>query len=233
MTDFIFKKKNNNNLGDLEFLGDFDGLYSFDPDPWGQSGLNNKKSMSTFYTISREILCNRISEIHKSTYYTDRKYMICEIGSGTGFLTNMLKQSVPSAHTCGVDISKIAVKKARINFPDIKFYQHDILSEGLKEKFNIVILSNLLWYVIHDLDNLIVNVVDSVKKNNKESFLVLQNALFKNHQNYGSNLISSIGTMTDVFTKRLSSKVQIQSVTSELHCSPLMEHDFGLIIFKF
>jgi SAM-dependent methyltransferase len=232
MTEFVFRKKKSNG-GELEFLGDFEGLYRSEEDPWGQSGGGADLLMNEFYKRSREILCNRIAEIHRSIDAQSQRLNLCEIGSGTGFLTSMLKKTLPSANICGVDVSKTAIDKAKLQFPSIEFYCHDILiGGGLGAKFDTVILSNLLWYVIHDLDNLIANVVKSIKKNNQESFLVVQNALFKNDQCYGSDVISTIGSMTDMFIKKLSNKVEILTVSSELHRSPDMCHDFGLVIIK-
>ena len=231
MTEFVFKKKKADE-GELEFLGDFEGLYRADADPWGQSGDGDNLPMNEFYKISRKVLCNRIADIFSATYIPDQKPNICEIGSGAGFLTIMLKEAVPSAHICGIDISETAIAKSKSQFPGIEFRCHNILGGGLGAKYDVLILSNILWYVIHDLENLTVNIVDSLKKNGGESFLVVQNALFKNEQSYGADVISSIGSMTDVFIKCLSGKVEILMVSSELHRSSDMHHDFGLVIFK-
>lgn len=229
MTEFVFKKSCE---GELEFLGDFEGLYRSETDPWGQSGGGDNQPMNEFYKRSRGILCDRISALHSSIDSPDQKLGICEVGAGTGFLTNMLKQALPSAYTCGVDISETAVAKAKHQFPDIEFYCHNILATGLGSKYDILILSNILWYVIHDLVSLTANVVDSLNMNNRESYLVVQNALFKNGQSYGADVVSTIGSMTDLFINHLSDKVEILAANSELHRSSDMHHDFGLVIIK-
>jgi SAM-dependent methyltransferase len=229
MTGFVFKTSDS---GKLEFHGDFEGLYRSDTDPWGQSGGGDNALMNEFYRRSRDILCDRISSIHNLIKGQDQQLSICEVGAGTGFFANMLKQTVPDALVCGVDISETAITKARRLFPGIEFDCGDILAAGLNKRHDIFILSNLLWYVIHDLPNLISNVVSSLKVERRVSYLVVQNALFKNGQSYGAEVVSTIGSMTDLFVEHLSDKVEIVSVNSELHRANEMHHDFGLVVIE-
>lgn len=46
--EFVFKR---NKKGKLCFVGDFEGFYKNDPDPWGQKG--SEKRLSDYYAYSR------------------------------------------------------------------------------------------------------------------------------------------------------------------------------------
>lgn len=227
MVDFIFKK---NSLGNLEFKGDFNSLYLDDIDPWGQSGDDSNHSMSFFYNRSREILCQNIKMICNQECNNELK--ICEVGSGIGYVTKKLSDELPENLIVGVDISDIAITKAREKFPSLNFETHNILHRKLNNKFNVIILSNIIWYVIHDFNNLINNVLESMDKNNNR-YLVIHNALFKKNQIYATDIVSTIGDMLNLFMKALEEKVIIQKVNSDFIRHKDMEHDFGLISIKF
>ena len=78
MSQHIFKKGEKNQLN---FVGDFESLYSDTDDPWGQSGKSNDEPMNQFYAppqgVSRDLRC---CQKHINS--------IIEIGCGTGELQN-------------------------------------------------------------------------------------------------------------------------------------------------
>lgn len=63
----------------------------------------------------------------------------CGIGSGTNIIGKLLNKNVT-----GLDISKVAIKKAKEMFPDYKF-----VSEELNKKFDVIINSNCLEHINH------------------------------------------------------------------------------------
>ena len=134
----------------------------------------------------------------------------------------------------GCDISKTAIKNAKKRFEDIEFIHHDILAGPLPQKFNFIILSNILWYVIHDFEILIKNSLGSLKRNEK-SFLVIQNALFKSDQKYFREIVNSIGTLTDLFVNPMRQISKIRgnlSVNTAFVSKDEMKHDFGIVLIE-
>ena len=96
--EFVFREDRE---GKLQFVGDFDGLYACDIDPWEQSAdgdLNYKK----YYDFSRVRLASAIKGI-------ENKKTVLEIGCGAGFALNFLANNLPSLSLSGVDISSIAI----------------------------------------------------------------------------------------------------------------------------
>ena len=139
MSDKVFKK---NKDGSLDFVGDFESLYCSDSDPWDQSSPDGSL-MTSFYNLSRT---ETIQFISKSC---SADSVICEIGCGTGYLTNQLFNAFPDGTIHGCDISKTAVEIAKRNFSHISFFEHNILEKQLPNKVDVIILSNILWYIIH------------------------------------------------------------------------------------
>ena len=178
MTDYIFDQSPNG----IKFIGDFESFYQNENDPWEQSASQNKgktNEMANFYEISRQKLLDFLGS------HINNNDSICECGCGIGHVTNSLVMKFNDQEVSGCDISKTAIEKASQNFQNIDFFQHDILSGPLPQKYNVLILSNILWYVIHDFENLIMNSLSSLNRE-RASFLVVQNALFKLHMRLGS-----------------------------------------------
>ncbi len=227
MTDYIFQESSNG----IKFIGDFESFYQNENDPWEQSALHNKggsDGMANFYEISRQELLDFLGS------HINNNDSICECGCGIGHVTNSLVMRFNDQEVSGCDISKTAIEKAIQNFQNIDLFQHDILSGPLPQKYNVLILSNILWYVIHDFENLIMNSLSSLNRE-RASFLVVQNALFKSEQKYFRDIVNSIGTMTDLFVKRLLNLPTISSdfeISTKFIRKDEMNHDFGILLIK-
>ena len=227
MTDYIFQESSNG----IKFIGDFESFYQNENDPWEQSALQNKggsNGMANFYEISRQELLDFLGS------HINNNDSICECGCGIGHVTNSLVMRFNDQEVSGCDISKTAIEKATQNFQNIDLFQHDILSGPLPQKYNVLILSNILWYVIHDFENLIMNSLSSLNRE-RASFLVVQNALFKSEQKYFRDIVNSIGTMTDLFVKRLLNLPTISSdfeISTKFIRKDEMNHDFGILLIK-
>ena len=109
--EFIFQEGRD---GKLQFVGDFDGLYASDIDPWGQSAkgdLNYKK----YYEFSRARLARAIKSI-------ENKKAVLEIGCGMGFGLNFLADTLSGSSLSGVDISARAIEQARKKISQAQLY---------------------------------------------------------------------------------------------------------------
>lgn len=225
--EYIFKESE----GKFKFCGDFESLYQNIEDPWLQSAskkTNGEVGMVNFYNISRKMLTNFLSG------YVKDEDSICDCGCGNGHLTKSLQMEFHKQTVSGCDISKTAIKNAKKSFEDIEFIHHDILSGPLPQKFNFIILSNILWYVIHDFEILIKNSLGSLKRSEK-SFLVIQNALFKSDQKYFREIVNSIGTLTDLFVNPMRQISKIGgnlAVNTAFFSKDEMKHDFGIVLIE-
>jgi len=224
MNDRVFKKTPD---GNLSFVGDFENLYLEMEDPWGQTLNGHDQAMNEFYRLSRKTWFKTIANI------ASEDSIICELGCGLGHSTKQLKDVVRCGRILGVDISETAIHKARKYSPDLEFYQENILVAPLKVKSDILILSNMLWYVLHDLESLKNNLLASFRDSPGRRTLVVQNALFKSDQKYGNHLVSSIGTMVDLVYNLFSDVKGELSCKSEFYKFSEAKHDFGLVLIGF
>jgi len=174
--EFIFKKNN----GKLEFVGNFEALYQFDENPWGQSGDSDR--LAKLYKISRDNLVKNITDLPDIN-------TICEIGCGLGYVTELLNSKLINIKVDGVDISKTAIAKAKNLFPNIDFFLGDITKPdfSLRQNYDIIILNQILWYILQDLKNVFANVD---KLLNGNGYIIIS-TLFLKEQNYGVEIIGS------------------------------------------
>jgi SAM-dependent methyltransferase len=195
MSDFIFSKDNNNKLS---YVGDFEGLYLNDPDPWGQSARER-----TEYVTSRATQVALLQSFSKSGDLLD-------VGCGLGYTTADLSKFFS---VTGLDISLSAIKKARKNFPAISFVQGDIRlplsSLGL---YDVVVLNQILWYILKDFRS-VLNVVKSML--NKNGNVVISNFIFdKNEQQWGTEEFHGHAEITSFISRMaLETKFSIEAFT--------------------
>jgi SAM-dependent methyltransferase len=143
--DYVFK--------DGQFVGKFEEMYRKSTDiPWHQD--------ETSYAIFTDIDIAILKHFQSKRKFKD----ICEVGCGYGYVSNRIKKELSVNNTMirvtGLDISKTAIETARETFPDTNFIVCDILRDNLsklRRKFNVVILKELLWYVLNDLDVYFIN----------------------------------------------------------------------------
>ncbi len=197
MTDFIFKDNN----GTLEFIGDFDGFYNSCPDPWGQLDSNDAK-MKKYYEYSRSSLLKYI----KLLEYDIKS--ITEYGCGLGYVTSLISKSVSeNIKIEGVDISSIAIKKAieinneaRVEFRSSSLVD-DILN--LKNKKDLIILNQLLWYLVDDIDIIKGNIFNLINEN---KYLIICNA-FPRNQRYALETINGFIGAFNLFASFTNFKI--------------------------
>ena len=141
--DFIFKESDRG----LSFVGDFDGLYSYVDDPWGQSGRDR-----CMYTMSRKAQLEFLRRQQSAEHLIG-----LDVGCGLGYTTHLYSSVMPFS---GCDISNIAIQKARAKFPDLDFHLWDVRTSPRADrqaKYSVVILNQLLWYVIDDFSKVLDN----------------------------------------------------------------------------
>jgi 2-polyprenyl-3-methyl-5-hydroxy-6-metoxy-1,4-benzoquinol methylase len=163
-----------------KLIGDFEGLYRSFKDPFTQS----KKEK--FETSKAAIInyCNLLQEKQK------KKLITLEIGCGFGQLTEKLAKLGFKAF--GTDISETAIKKAKArsqknqkNFFTSKFSNYSLYT---KINPDIIILSEITWYVLPELKSFI----KFIKKKFKNKYLIHSLAIYyPGQQKYGKEYFTN------------------------------------------
>lgn len=170
--EYVFKTVNNK----LTFIGDFEAFYKNEKDPWGQSGKD--KRLKKYYNYSRNNLLNCINNLKNVSN-------IVEIGCGNGHVSNII-QSNTNLKVTGIDISQTAIHNAKKLYPKCKFITNNVCNSlTTHKKYNIVLLSELLWYILEDL-NIVFDNINKMLKNN--GYVIFEQGFLKD-QKYGKNII--------------------------------------------
>lgn len=194
----IFETKEN---GKIKFVGDFDAFYRDNDDAWQQSGEHG--SMGEFYRLSRICLNSLILNSIETQLVSKKCSLdIAEVGCGTGYSTKLLNEFFSDSTVYGLDISELAINKAKNNFPEIYFDKHDILLAPTKRKFDVIILSNLIWYVLHSFDDLLEHSVRSL--NSDGGLVIFHNSFFKTGQKYAVDKVQEIEDVLKLCQTKLS-----------------------------
>lgn len=114
---------------------------------------------------------NRFHDIKLSKIFLDYKApykSLIEVGCGYGYFLNEISSivSIPK-NAIGIDISKTAISKARLLFPQFTFCQGDITKQNFKNKFrataDLVVIRGFFWYVYDKMDIVPKNIRDLVQ----------------------------------------------------------------------
>lgn len=219
--DYVFKTGRD---GKLSFVGDFEGLYKNETDPWGQKGLDAR--LKDYYAFSR---ANLVSAVNYLVDISEKHMDVLEIGCGFGYVTSELQKGLSGkGKITGMDISRTAVTKAKSLFPDLEFVTGDICSKGLKAggKFDVVIMSQILWYILEKLPHVFENIDNLLKK---DGYLVFVNAFLK-EQKYGKNIIDGFDGLARHVLVNYHGKYRL--IKAQIDYSGRFLHDDGILIFK-
>jgi SAM-dependent methyltransferase len=214
--DFVFKEKN----GGLEFIGDFNSLYKYIDDPWYQS-CQTKEPIKHYYKFSRDRLITQLKNINPKT--------VLEIGCGLGYVSENIQSSL-NCDVLGMDVSEVAISRATDNFPNLIFKQGDIKSENfiVEKKFDLVILSQLLWYVLDSISNVFENCFSLLKSNGK---VVITQAFLTSEQIYGADICDGFDGLID-YLNRVDINNMFQIEYENYDDSNSYVHNDGLIILR-
>ena len=216
--EFIFRERQD---GQLEFIGDFNGLYGTHEDPWAQSG-NNLGWQQAYYDFS---LGKIITAMNKIT----SKNNVLEIGCGIGFVVDFLAKNLPGSTINGMDISSVAIARAHNKFPAYHFTIGDVGSKKLnvQKKYNIIIFNQLLWYILKDLKNEISNAHHLLTFGG--SLLVSQSFL-RNKQRYGGDIVEGCNGFLNFMATHHSDIFSMENMQYDQ--SDIYHHHDGLLVYK-
>ena len=124
-------------IKDGKLVGEFEAMYKDFENPWDQSFRED--------AVLSKRLVEKILEIGDF----EKPY---EIGCGLGFFVEKMRIICGSGG--GIDISKTAIEKAKLKFPNCHFDCGDILEveKILKFKPDCIFMDEVTWYVLEKLD---------------------------------------------------------------------------------
>lgn len=213
--DYIFKKNNDT----LELVGDFEGFYQNHEDPWDQN--SNDSDMSGYYNFSRQRLINCIKSLNKNK-------TVVEVGCGLGIVTSILQENLNTSEVSGIDISQTAIQKAKRKYTNISFSVGDVASTSFKydKTVDVIILNQMLWYILKDLDTVVDNVYKTL---NNEAYLIISTA-FLNEQNYGRDIIDGFDGLLEFCNNKINNRFQL--IYSDIDESKTYDYNDGIVCLK-
>ena len=168
-------------IKDGRFIGKFEEMYQSCDNPWNQTN-DVVQSYQKMASLSSIIRINPKS--------------VLEVGCGLGYYTGFLAKMFPNIQFEGMDISETAVVKARQNFPDVKFTVGNIAKFLPPPEYDIIIFSEILWYILDDLDGIIRNM----KKIFRGRHLLINQSFYEEgKQKYGKEYFTSPEEMVEYF----------------------------------
>lgn len=199
----------------LVFVGDFDGLYRNEDDPWDQSGETGE--MARYYEFSRNRLMRALGK------YVPGDSMVMEIGCGHGYLSEQIKEH---CNVLGVDVSEEAVGKARSLHPGIPFVQSDVtrMSFSPSGKFSAVIIAQCWWYLLDRIDMALSNCIRCLKPG---GVLILTQAFVKD-QLFGAEIADGFPGALDLLSRRKD----LALVEALYDDTDTLKHNDGLIVLR-
>ena len=180
--DFVIK--------DGKLVGDFEGLYKNFEDPWHQSRedhlFDTRRALALLWSkhLRREFGCNRV----------------IELGCGFGYLTENLREE--EFYSLGTDISPTAIDKAREINPQATFEVAGLSDFHQIIDFNpdILLMAELTWYVLDELDVFISNLKAYSEQRNKPTYLIhILTTYAPGVQKYGKEKFTNLEEIKNYF----------------------------------
>ena len=219
--EYIFKKVKGDQLA---FVGDFEGFYKNEDDPWGQKGGDAR--LNEYYQYSRHHLLETLRTLTSPKVKTD----ILEVGCGLGYVADFLNKGLAGdqAAVTGMDISQTAVAKAKKVFPHLNFVAADIGEVNLSHKasYDMIIMSQILWYILEKLPQIFKNFERLIRPG---GHLIFINA-FLREQKYGRDIVDGFDGLVRYIQKHHFDQYRI--VKAQVDYSGRFIHDDGILVIK-
>lgn len=165
-------------IKDGKFIGQFEEMYKKFDDPWHQLEAVDH-SYSRFHTVLSLRKLNAVS--------------VLEAGCGLGVFTNYISAALPKMRIVGMDISREAIKKARCSYPTLQFMVGDLreIDKLGLGAFDVIILSEIMWYILQDLDK----IIEKLKKSFSGKHIIVNQTFYKGGQAYGKEYFTNLDEM--------------------------------------
>ena len=193
-------------IKDGKFVGKFEEMYQKFSDPWNllkKNKLDNNLNYKIIYYY-----CNQLKQKMKLT--------TLEIGCGFPQISNQLHKSGFKVY--GTDISETVIRKSKKKYSKLKnnLFVSNFLNFSLYEKLNpdIIILSDITWYILPELKQFI----KWYRGLKKEVHLIHSLAVYgKNKQKYGKKYFYDLESIKSFFKLKYLSSGYIENIGKDKH----------------
>jgi predicted TPR repeat methyltransferase len=193
-------------IKDGKFVGKFEEMYQNFSDPWN---LLKKNKLNT--NLNYKIIYNYCNQLKKK-----KKLTTLEIGCGYPQISNQLHKNGFKVY--GTDISETVIGKSKKKYPKLKnnLFVSNFLNFSLYEKLNpdIIILSDITWYILPELKKFIL----FFKSLNKKVYLIHSLTVYgKNKQKYGNEYFYDLNSIKLFFKLKYLSSGYIENIDGDKH----------------
>jgi len=219
--EFVFRELPNQS--ELELVGDFEGLYKAEEDPWNQSGNAGADELRQYYNSSR----TRMIAALRKRYGRVNAWGL-EIGCGHGHVVDHVANVLENQHWEGMDISPTAIERASKVYPHYKFHVGDITQYGVDTgvRYDIIVLGQLLWYIMHRMDIVVENCYNMLVPG---GVLVVSQAFLTKPQRYGASIADGFSGTVKLL---LNYEPNMHLVDAHFERAYGMAHHDGLIMLQ-
>jgi len=162
------------NTENMTFRGEFEAMYRDIEDPWSCANLVDSLNNRLFLEI----------------LFHEREFeRILDVGCGLGTFTQRVKERQPGARVSACDISATAVRKAIVAYPEIDFFVLDILKEEISGQYDLVILSEVLWYILENVGEVFAKIHNALRPHG----ILAIHQYFPDEQRFGVEIIHGAG----------------------------------------
>jgi SAM-dependent methyltransferase len=177
-------------IKDGKLVGNWDGAYSSSPDPWNQSAVEHVQD-------SRRVIAKSWVQRLRGSF--ENQTRVIEVGCGFGHLTHGI--SVGGACSLGIDISRIAIDRARSIYPNDNFQVGGFDDWHIYDDFkpDIFILSEITWYVLNELPAWLNNLHQYSFRERPTYLIHLLATYPKGVQKYGLEYFSDLKSILNYF----------------------------------
>ncbi|EFA74437.1 Probable Methyltransferase [Raphidiopsis brookii D9] len=140
----------------------FEEMYQDIDDPWGCAAHCNSLDNQIFRLML-------IENFNKISFNSPKK--VLDIGCGTGDATyqvfSILSMGGNLIEMIGIDVSLTAIQKATQKYPSIKFQNKNIMYDEIESCFDLILLSEVIWYILDDINGVFQKVLRSLNPGGK------------------------------------------------------------------
>jgi SAM-dependent methyltransferase len=158
----------------MTFRGQFEEMYTDIADPWNCSKASNSLDNRLFFEI---------------LFYEHKYRKILDVGCGLGNTTYEYFCRNGGGYVEGYDVSPTAVLRANNAFPEVKFFVKNILTDKIEKKYDLIILSEVLWYILESVKDVFLKLYSALSKNG----VIGVHQYFPKKQRFGKDVINGAG----------------------------------------
>jgi trans-aconitate methyltransferase len=159
-------------IKDGKFVGKFNEMYEKFDDPWTQKTQPNKYSRMA-------------GIIHLKNFGVNS---VLECGCGLGYYAEWINREtkiVPKS----IDVSPVAIEKARELFPHLDFEVANVCTELKKySSYDCIMFAEIIWYILPDLKK----IFEILSTDFKGKLLVVNQVFYKGTQKYGNEYFTNL-----------------------------------------